>query len=79
MQVVMIYFMGFVNMFARFGRYADLVLGLVIAGLGLWWSSAWMVGTGVFSLAAFAFDLNGWVQRRSIAFAHARVVARRNR
>ncbi len=76
MPILMIYFMGFVKLFSKFGRYADLALGLVVAGLGVYWSSPITIALGAFSIAAFAFDLNGWVQRRSMAFAQARVSRR---
>lgn len=79
MPVVMMYFAGFVRAFSKFGRWADLTLGLVVMGLGLLWSSPWLMAGGAFSILAFAVDLNGWVQRKSLAFAQARVSARRKR
>lgn len=79
MPIVMMYFMGFVKAFSKFGRYADLVLGLVVVSLGIYWSSPLTMGLGAISLLAFAFDLNGRVQRKSLAFAQARVASRRKR
>jgi len=79
MPVVMMYFAGFVKTFSKFGRWADLSLGLLVVALGIHWSSPWLIAGGAFSIVAFAVDLNGWVQRKSLAFAHARVAARRKR
>jgi len=79
MPVVMMYFAGFVKAFSKFGRWADLMLGLAVLGFGIYWASPWVIAGGAFSIAAFAFDLNGWVQRKSMAFAQARVSARRKR
>ena len=79
MPVVMMYFMSFVKAFSKFGRWADLALGLVVLGLGVFWNSPWVIAGGVFSILAFSFNLNGWVQRKSLSFAQARVAARRKR
>lgn len=77
MPVFMMYVMGFVQKMTRYGRWADLVLGLVMIGLGIYWRSPWTVALGVVGIGSFAIDLNGMIQRRTMAMAHARMISRK--
>ena len=66
-----LYVNGFIQSFTKYGRYADLVLGLVVLGLAFHWHSWLAAGCAAVSLVAFATDFNGWVQRRAQAWAHS--------
>lgn len=77
MPLFMMYLMGFVQKFTRYGRWADLALGLVMISLGVYWRSPWTAGFGMLGVVSFAIDLNGMIQRRTLAFAHARAIARK--
>lgn len=75
----MVYLMGFIQKFTKYGRWCDLALGLVMIGLGVLWHSPLTMALGGFGVISFAIDLNGMIQRRSMAYAQARVAARRKR
>lgn len=65
--------------FSKYGRYADLVAGIVALGLGVWWQSYLLMGLGAFSLFAYAINLNGRIQQGAIAFASAKVAQRQRK
>lgn len=77
MPIFLVYLIGFIKKFTLFGRYLDLSVGVVMMGLGIWWQSPWTMFFGALSIAAFAFDLNGWVQRRSMAYAQSKMIRRK--
>lgn len=62
--------------FGRIARWADLVLGLGTIGAGIYWQLWWMIALGVFSLVAFAFNLNGriqtWAQAKAVKHVQKR-------
>lgn len=77
MSVFMMFVRGFILKFTRHGRWADLVVGLGAITLGIYWSSPWTAAFGVIGLISFAVDFNGMVQRRTMAFAQARMTSRK--
>lgn len=79
MPVFMLYLMGFVQKLTKYGRWTDLVVGLVTLSLGVYWGSTWTMAFGALGILSFAVDLNGMIQRRTMSFAHSRAMARRRR
>ena len=79
MPVFMLYVMGFVQKLTKYGRWTDLVVGLATLALGIHWGSPWTIAFGGLGILSFAVDLNGMIQRRTMAFAHSRAMARRRR
>lgn len=79
MPIFMVYLMGFIRKFTKYGRWCDLTLGLVMVGLGLLWHSPLTMAFGGLGIVSFAVDLNGMIQRRSMAYAMSRVSTRRKR
>lgn len=66
--------------FTKYGRYLDLVAGVGLLALAWYWQSWVTAGFGVFSLAMFAINLNGIIQKRTMSMAvgvHARRQASR--
>lgn len=66
----------FIKHVSKFGRYTDLIAGVVLVGLAFYWKSPWTGFFGVVSLVAAAGDLNGriqrWSQRKAMNLAQAR-------
>lgn len=60
----------------KHGRIADLVVGFVLVGLGVHFSSAWLIASGGLAFFTYSIDVNGFVQRytmnRMLALAAAR-------
>lgn len=79
MPVFMLYVMGFIQKLTKYGRWTDLIAGLATIGLGVYWQSPWTMAFGALGIVSFAVDLNGLIQRRTMAFAHARAMSRRKR
>lgn len=77
MSVFALYLRSFIMKFATYGRYADLLLGLIVVGYGFYTMSWWIIALGIFSLFAFAVNLNGWIQRKAVESAQKRMLARR--
>lgn len=77
MSVLALYLRKFIMGFAKFGRWADLALGLVVIAAGFAWNSTWMIVAGVVSIFAFAFNLNGWIQKKTLSFAQSRISPRK--
>jgi hypothetical protein len=48
--------------FGDFARWADLALGIITISLGIYWELWWVICLGIFSLFAFAINLNGKIQ-----------------
>lgn len=74
----MVYVMGFIEKLTKYGRWTDLAFGLITIAFGIYWSSYWTMAFGALGVLSFAIDLNGMIQRRSMAFAQARVSRRRS-
>lgn len=74
-----LYVNGFIQMFSRFGRYADLAAAVVMIALAVLWRSPVTAALAAVSFLAYAIDLNGWVQRKSMAYAKSRLVANGSR
>lgn len=75
----MVYLMGFVEKLTKYGRWTDLAFGLITIALGYYWSSPWTMAFGALGIVSFAVDLNGIIQRRTMAFAQARVSRRQSK
>lgn len=60
---------GTILKFSKFGRYLDLILGLVMLGLAWYWQSWITAAFGAFSVAMFAINLNGIIQNKAMNMA----------
>lgn len=60
---------GTVLKFSRYGRYLDLILGVVMLALAWYWQSWITAALGSFSIAMFAINLNGMIQNKAMNMA----------
>lgn len=71
------YIRGFVLRMTKYGRYTDLLAGVVMLGLAFWWKSPWTAFFGVLSILSYVTDFNGWIQRTTMRIAVNKAAARR--
>lgn len=79
MPVFMMYLMSFIKKFTAYGRWLDLVVGLISLSYGIYSKSYILIGFGALGIISFAVNLNGIIQKKSLAFAHAKAIAKKKK
>lgn len=79
MPIFMMYMMAFIKKFTVYGRWLDFIVGAASLSYGIYSNSYILMGFGALGILSFAINLNGIIQKKSLAFAHAKAVAKKKK